>query len=148
MIFEKNLKKLRFWTKLAKIFEIMSILVNFSKIFDFGPNLQKRIFFLNSKNVDFIKTFENFRFWWKFTNMEIFFSKISKNFDLSEVFEKNWIWVKFSRKIWIWVKFFEKISILFRKFRFLSKLTKNLISFENFEKCRFRSHFEKKFDFG
>ena len=36
---KKNLKKLRFWTKLAKIFQNMSILVKFSKIFDFGPNL-------------------------------------------------------------------------------------------------------------
>ena len=54
MIFEKNLKKLRFWTKLAKIFEKMSILVKFSKIFDLGPNLQKRIFFKNSQKVDFI----------------------------------------------------------------------------------------------
>ena len=67
MVFEKNLKKLRFWTKLAKIFEKMSILVKFSKIFDLGPNLQKRIFFKNSQKVDFIQILENYRFWLKFT---------------------------------------------------------------------------------
>ena len=67
MIFEKNLKKLRFWTKLAKIFEKMSILVKFSKIFDLGPNLQKRIFLKNSQKVDFIQILENYRFWLKFT---------------------------------------------------------------------------------
>ena len=75
-----------------------------------------------------------------------FFSKISKNVDLGQIFEK----------ISILVKFFERISILVKileKFRFSSKTTKNvdfgqiLDFFENFENSSNLVKFSKNFDF-
>ena len=64
-------KKFEFGQSFRKI----SLLVKFSKNFDFGQ--------ICEKNFVFGQIFEKFRFWWNFLKFgEIFVSsKISKNFD-------------------------------------------------------------------
>ena len=161
--FWSNVEKFRFWSWFSKKIEKRTILdkigenfwnnVDFSQVFKdiwFWSKFTTTDFFwkIRKKSIlfKFLKIFDfcqNLRIW------RFFFWKIPKNFDLSEIFEKNWILVKFSRKTWIWVKFFEKISILFpkisisveinEKFWFFSKISKNV---------DLGQIFEKNFDFG
>ena len=148
MIFEKNLKKLRFRTKLAKNFEIMSILVNFSKIFDFSPNLQQRIFFFKFEKCRFYSNFWKFSILVKIYEYGYFFFENFKKFRFKWNFRKKiGFGLNFREKFGFGSNFLKKFRFCFQKFRFLSKLTKNLISFENFEKCRLRPHFPKKIRF-
>ena len=67
----------------------MSILVKFSKIFDFGPNLQKRIVLKKIRKMSIL-----FKFW--------------KNFDFGQNLRKKSILVMFWKKGSILVKISEK----------------------------------------
>ena len=98
-------EKIRFFRKFRKYFDlrldlrIISILVKFSKNFDFWSNFRKKIRFWSKfskifKNVDFSKIFEKFRVWSNFRKISnlvnskfSIFSKISKTFDKGQIFE-------------------------------------------------------------
>ena len=67
----------------------MSILVKFSKNFDFGQNLRKiPIFSKISKQYQLSQIIEKFRFWSNFQKKFRFWSKFSKIFELFENLEK------------------------------------------------------------
>ena len=119
----------------------MSILVKFSKNFDFGQNLRKIPIFQNFrkisiwvkslKNFDFGQIFEKFRFW----------SKFFKIFDLFENFEKF--------RFRFFVKIFHNFRCI-RKLRTISilvKFSKNSDFGQNFENNVRGQIFEKNLDF-
>ena len=127
-------KNLDFWSKF--FFRKISILVKFSKNFDFVKNYvfeKKNSIFQNRKFRKISKFIENFR--------RISFRK----------FRKISIWVKIFEKIWdLGQNFRQNFSILVnRKISILVKLSENFFGqnflkfSKNFEKFRFGSNFRK-----
>ena len=81
-----------------------------------------------------VKIFENFRFFRKFWKISISV-KFSKNFDISQIFEKFWFWSMW--KITFLFKFSKKVRFCSK----LSKISKNIDFSQIFDKFRFLSYF-------
>ena len=131
--FSKNIDFCQIWQKsFLSNFSTISILVKFSEKFQFLD-----------------KIFENF-IKFDFSNNLDFFSEISKNFDICQVFEKISLSVQiFENFSKIWKKFdFVKFSTKFQFWTKLAKISKNVDFCQIFEKNSILAKFPKNFDFG
>ena len=142
--FGQILEKIRFWSKFPKILILVTIFQNFR----FFRNFRKiSILVKFSKNFAFCSNFrKKNRFWWKF-------AKVSKNFDLGQIFETFRFRSKFSKNFdFLEIRNFAKISILVKfskKFRFWSTFAnsyKTVDFCENFQKNSVLVKFSKNFD--